>query len=304
MPPSASRLPIILLVKEPKWFEGFVDVESPDDNYSADAWSALSSFLNDDNIVLPSQAYQAALELRQLYLPHVQCLALGEVEHMVRLAMGKRKLLMHHGDGLKPARVAKQLETREKEKRINPKKDSDAKKTAKANKTIVASKTVDSESGLGDITDSEDLAVVMLQLTQRFPDGVSLSLMKQHVQAHCKRNLNEAAFKCSKLTEIFKLAPLSSMFSLEQVPHRNEIIVKPPNYNAIPSHIWQKFYQLKEQGLAAGKRKPIMNGDTNSGGDHPWGASGKGSAASTTFPPGPQKGSRPPGLTPIDDRDL
>lgn len=211
---------------------------------------------------------------------------------------------MHYGDGLKPTRVAKQLEARDKEKRMNPKKDVDAKKAAKASKTVVAPKVVESESGLGDITDSEDLAVVMLQLTQRFPDGVSLSLMKQHVQAHCKRNLNEAAFKCSKLTEIFKLAPLSSMFSLEQVPHRNEIIVRPPNYSAIPSHIWQKFYQLKEP--AHRKRNALFTlGNVNTdGGPHPWGGpwggSGKGSAASTTFPPASHKGSRPPGLPPLD----
>jgi len=259
LPPSGSRLPVILLLQEPKWFEGFVDVEAVNGNYSGECWEALTSFLLDDNISLPSQPYQAALELRQMNLPHLQGLALGEMEHMVRLAMGRRNgLLAFHGDSLKPARVVRALEAREKQQRAKVDMEDAAKMKGKTTGPIGASSKVDMPKvppppdptleSTGEIIDKDDLAVVLLQLMARFPEGVSLSNMKQHVQSHCQRNLNEASFKCSKLAEVFKLSPLSTIFPLEQVTNRNELIVKPPVKTAIPNHIWQKYYHLKEHG--------------------------------------------------------
>jgi len=258
LPPSGSRLPVVLLVQEPKWFEGFVDTEAPDGNYSRDAWEALTCHLDDDNVTLPSQPYQAAIELRQLALPHMRDLALGEIEHMVRLSMGKRRLLAYYGDSLKPTRIVRKLEARDKAQRAKAEVEE---ARAPRNKINTHSHKIDVAShqhsetlptqvaaALGEITDKDDLTVVLLQLMAKFPDGVSLSLMKQQVQSHCKRNLNESAFKCSKLAEVFKLQPLNSIFPLEQVPHRNEIIVRPPVKNKIPNHIWQKFHHLKEHG--------------------------------------------------------
>ena len=51
-------------------------------------------------------------------------------------------------------------------------------------------------------TSKEDVTEVLQDLMQQFPDGLSLSLMKQHVRVRCGRNLslNEAACGCSKLT--------------------------------------------------------------------------------------------------------
>jgi hypothetical protein len=240
------------LLQEPKWFEDFIDTEAPEGKYSIECWEAMGQFLGDDEVVLPSQPYQAALELRNLSLPHLQNLALGELEHMVRLSMGKKKLLTFHGDALKPTRVVRQLELKEKNQRSKVEEDpkmKGAKAAYAAPGKVEAAPTYGAGPiPTGEILDKDDLTVVLLQLMRRFPDGVSLSLMKQHVQSHCSRALNEANFKCSKLADVFKLAPLSAIFPLEQVPHRNEIIVRPPNESAIPNHIWQKYYHLKEHG--------------------------------------------------------
>jgi len=259
LPPTGSRLPVILLVQEPKWFQGFVDTEAAEGNYGPDAWEALTKFLSDDNVILPSQPYQAAVELRQLNLPHLQNFALGEVEHMVRLCLGKRRLLSFHGDSLKPTRVVQKIDLRDKQHNLAQGDVDDFRsKHGKGGPITTKPETVQHSTDtmppymaptlLGEITDKDELSAVLLQLMGRFPDGVSLSLMKQHVQSFCKYSLNESSFKCSKLAEVFKLAPLDTIFPLEQVPNRNEIIVRPPNKNAIPNHIWQKYYYLKEHG--------------------------------------------------------
>merc|ERR1719218_503365 len=111
----------------------------------------------------------------------------------------------------------------------------------------------------------------------RYPDGVSLSLLKQHISSHCKRSLNEASFKCSKLAEVFKMPPLNTIFPLEQVPNRNEIIVRPPNAEAIPNNIWQKYYHLKEHGGLPSDAARAANGPSPA-------ANGRGTVANA--PPG------------------
>lgn len=257
LPPSGSRLPVILFLQEPKWFEGFVDTEAPDNNYSTDCWEAMAKFLRDDNVTLPSQPYQAALELRQRNLQHLNNLCLGELEHMVRLCLGRRKWLMFNGDTLKPVRDHPSATG---DKRMQKMKDDIEDLKAKGvikvgrvaqNDAPPQNSAISADGFPDEIMDKDDLTVVLMQLMARFPEGVSLSLMKQHVLRHCKRNLNEAQFKCSKLAEVFKLSPLSTIFPLEQVAHRNEIIVRPPNKDAIPAHIWQKYYHFKEHGTIA-----------------------------------------------------
>lgn len=298
-PPMGNRLPVILLAKEPRWFEGFVDTEAPEGTYSPEAWEALTTFLSDDHVSLPSNPYQAAMDLRQLNLPHLQNLALGEIEHMVRLSMGKRRLLTFHGDNLKPARAVRHMDAREKLARLKAEaEEAKISRGTKGNSAAIKGDVAHPYQE-GEITDRDDLAVVLLQLMQRFPDGVSLSLMKQHVQSHCKRSLNEAAFKCSKLAEVFKLSPLSSIFPLEQVPNRNEIIVRPPKMNAVPSHIWQKFYVLKEHG---GLPPHSLTGPPPTA----YVASGRGAAANATAQPpgsGPAKGAKVPGPSGIVPRE-
>lgn len=265
MPPMQGQQPVILLVEEPSWFVGWVDVENPENPYSSDAWEAFLSFLRSENAVLPCQPYQAAMELRRRNLPHLQKLSLGELEHVIRLALG-RAWLKHHGDSLKPVHVANQLIAYDQARRSWQSKDQSFElkadlDTAKSKAAGLASSV--QEGGLpGDIKDGDDLTVVLLQLMQRFPNGVALSLMKHYVQSYCKRNLNEAHFKCSKLAEVFKLSPLNQIFPLE-TRSRSEIIVKPPKPNMIPGHIWQKFYHLREPPPATPDVKSEVAGTVN-----------------------------------------
>jgi len=126
-PPMNGEQPAIYLSKEPSGFEGFVDVEAPEEqqlplaNANAtkqEAWEALEEFLRDDKLLLPSQTNQAALVLRD-EVPRFTGAPLGELEHLVRLAIGKRKLLAYCDDGLRPFRVVRSLIKQRNQERLS-----------------------------------------------------------------------------------------------------------------------------------------------------------------------------------------
>lgn len=113
MPPLRGEQPTIFFLQEPDWFEGWVDVEALEPE-SAEAWAALVGLVQkDDNLSLPCGPYQAAIELRSRAVPGLQQCSLGELEHLVRLAIGRR-LLGSHSDRLQPARFARGLPAKDK----------------------------------------------------------------------------------------------------------------------------------------------------------------------------------------------
>jgi len=78
-----------------------------------------------------------------------------------------------------------------------------------------------------DIADLDELAAALAAVMQNFPNGISLSTLKGQVLQHCRRNVNEAVFKCSKLADVFKLVPLIQMCFLEPSGPNGELVVKP-----------------------------------------------------------------------------
>jgi len=244
LPPMHGDQPVILLHEEPEAFQGWVDVEAPDGSYSAEVWEALATLLQVGE-TLPSPPYQAALEIRQRNPPHLAKLSLGELEHIVRLSLGARGILCQRGPYYHRVRGPHE------DKAMQPKPVGEVRPQVQDDPGSVDANESHPESPT-DIVDKEDLTVVLLDLMQQYPDGIRLSMMKHHVQMHCKRNLNEGNFNCTKLQEVFKLRPLSQIFPLEHRPHRNEIIVKPPVCSDnIPAHIWHRWYSAQVGAAAA-----------------------------------------------------
>jgi hypothetical protein len=213
-----------------------VDVESQEDSYRQDVWDAFSAFLLSAGgavpVSLPSVPHAAAQELQRRQLPFFQGLSLGELEHIVRLAIGKRRLLCHLGDSLRAGRATKPG-------LLKP----------EVSKKDAAKVKVDGVNR-GDIRDMEDLTMVLLNVMTRFPEGTPLSLLKQHIQTYAHRTLSEADFKCNKLADIFRMAPLRNIFPLEHVVHRNEIMVSPPRTEWIPPRLVDRYrQQLQQHGL-------------------------------------------------------
>lgn len=74
----------------------FVDVYSPQDLYTEDLWQAAAAYfenLDDSNIVLPGGRYSCAQVLMQRNLPFLAGRSLGQVCHIVQLAISQKKIL-------------------------------------------------------------------------------------------------------------------------------------------------------------------------------------------------------------------
>lgn len=221
-PPMKGQQPIILLLHTPSWFQGWVNVESSQSSYGQEVWTALKGYVQQEGSFLPYPPYQAALVLRRMKLPQLSELSLGELEHVVRLGLGSR-LLYHCGDRLRHLPPAHASEATRAAPRAKPE---DAAPRAQRP---------------GDIADGQDLAVLLLQLLQLFPGGLPLSALKQKLYAHFRLNLNETAFNCSKLIEVFGLEPLKQIFPLEPRTEQQDVLIRLPNPADVPLTIWQRY---------------------------------------------------------------
>jgi len=259
LPPMHGKQPVILLVAEPPWFVGWVDVDAPEGDYSQDVWDALAALFR-DGTTLPVQPYQAALELKGHDVPHLQSLSLGELEHVIRLALGRRQLLFQHSGRLRLDCVGKvQRESADttfvaKAPRHNPASVDDVKLKLPPMPTATPPQVVSSRRGFaGDLQDICDWGFVLIQLAQSFPDGITLSSMRQQVQSHCQRQPRAVGFQCSKIAEAFHLAPTFTHVTPapENITSMRDICLKPPKSSSLPPHVWQGFYHLKGRLLVA-----------------------------------------------------
>lgn len=74
----------------------FIDVYSPQDIYAPDLWEAAADYfrkLDDSMMVLPGGRYACAQVLLQRQVPFLQRRSLGQVCHIVQLAISQKKLL-------------------------------------------------------------------------------------------------------------------------------------------------------------------------------------------------------------------
>merc|ERR1719491_2153790 len=81
--------------------EAFVDVYSPQDCYPSDLWHELAGYfssLDGANMILPGGRYSCAQVLVQRRLPCLGQCSLGQVCHIVQLAISQKKLLGYLND--------------------------------------------------------------------------------------------------------------------------------------------------------------------------------------------------------------
>merc|ERR1712050_467369 len=178
----------IFFVKEPSWFKGWIDIDAPDDPYDESIWSELAKFLDGEHTFAGGR-YGMARELMQRNLAFLSPLSLGEVCHMVQLAIQHRRLIVYHRKMLKPIQtVLCQL----------------------------PSANGNGASGEGEeIKDMDDLCMVLFRMLIRHPQGIRLCRMKQMIKHELCRKLSEMAFQCTKLIELFNQEPLSVTFVLD-----------------------------------------------------------------------------------------
>lgn len=198
-PGSQTDEATIFFLKEPSWFKGWIDIDAPDDPYDEHTWNELAKFLDGEHTFAGGR-YGMARELMQRELPFLSKLSLGEVCHMVQLAIQHRRLIVYHRKMLKPIQ------------------------------TVLCQLSPANGNGPGsegeEIKDMDDLCVVLFRMLIHHPQGIRLCRMKQMIKHELCRKLSEMAFQCTKLIELFNQEPLSETFILDTENDGKSIYVR------------------------------------------------------------------------------
>jgi len=204
----------VFMVKEPSWFKGWVDIDAPEDPYEEEMWAAFAKFLDGEHTFAGGR-YGMARELMQRQLSFFAQHSLGEVCHIVQLAIQHRKLIVYHRKMLKPIQTVLQ---------------------ASAEPTTGGA-PVDSE----EIKDMDDLCCVLFRMLTHHPQGLRLCRLKQMIKHEFSRKLSEMTFQCTKLIELFNTEPLISTFVLDTENDGKSIYVRMGNPDTF-SEAMKKVY--------------------------------------------------------------
>eukprot|EP00931_Biecheleriopsis_adriatica_P079567 TRINITY_DN52971_c0_g1_i1.p1 TRINITY_DN52971_c0_g1~~TRINITY_DN52971_c0_g1_i1.p1 ORF type:complete len:518 (-),score=66.53 TRINITY_DN52971_c0_g1_i1:36-1562(-) len=183
---AAGTEATIFLWSEPDWFQGWVDMDSAEDPYDEDLWESFKAFVEEGHEFAGGR-YGMARDLVKRKLPFLSELTLGEVCHVVQLAIQHKKILVYHRKMLKTMTA------------ILPSGDGNSK-------------------GDGDgeeIPSLLELCRVLFKILKANKEGVRLDRMKKWIKDE-GFSLNEMAFGCPKLMELFEKEPLKSTFELEK----------------------------------------------------------------------------------------
>lgn len=186
----------ILLVTEPPWFKGWIDIDSTDDPYDESLWKDFEAFL-ETGPEFAGGRYGMARQLAQRELPFLKDRTLGEICHIVQLAVQHRKIIIYDRKILKSAALAL---------------------------TMTSDKDGADASDLKEITDMNQLSDVLMKiLREKQPKGIRLDRMKNEIK-QTGHSLNTKRFQCPKLIELFGLEPLKSTFQMDQEGDRKSVV--------------------------------------------------------------------------------
>jgi len=200
----------IFFVNEPSWFKGWVDIDSPNDPYDESMWEELAKFLDGEHTFAGGR-YGMARELMQRNLSFLAPHSLGEVCHIVQLAIQVRRLIVYHRKMLKPIQ------------------------------TVLCQLSPANGNGVGaegeEIKDMDDLCLVLFRMLIHHPQGIRLCRMKQMIKHEFCRKLSEMAFQCTKLIELFNQEPLQATFVLDTENDGKSIYVRLGNPDNFTDHV-------------------------------------------------------------------
>jgi len=182
----------IEFVKPPEGFKGWIDIDAPDDPYDEALWKDFAEYLK-TGCEFAGGRYGMARELHKRSLPFLSKFSLGEVCHMVQLAIAKRKLVIYHKKVLRTPDQAF--------------KDADGLGARKGSTTNGDAKPV---------TDLRQLGVLLSRMCiRRKNTGLRLEQLRKTIQEEHGFRINEMDFQCTKLSELFKRDPLSVLFEIQ-----------------------------------------------------------------------------------------
>lgn len=194
----------------PKWFHGFVDPLGPD-VYPEEMWRQLAIYLhsmiseNEESCWFQGGRYGAAKDLRRRQLPFLEGRSLGELSHIVQLALtneqaGGRGLLSYQPD-----------------KTIAPRSLSH--KHLLADLGLPVGEGPQRRVGQGYATDEErwaELRLVLARVLSEHPEGRSLALLKVDIERRFGMILDQSVFREVKLSHVFESPEMRTLFEVRR----------------------------------------------------------------------------------------
>lgn len=202
----------IFFVVDPVWFKGWIDIDASDDPYDEVMWKDFKKYLEEGHTFAGGR-YGMARDLAAKNLPFLSQHTLGEVCHIVQLAIQQRKIIAYHKKMLKPMAPMTQ-----------------------------AAMGGDGKGDGEEITDMNHLIRVIFKTLRKHPSGIRLDRMKQMIREECQCRLNEMVFQCTKLIEVFKLEPLQSSFELEN--DGKVFFLKPKDQSCFPEEVRRIYAEV------------------------------------------------------------
>jgi len=187
----------------------FVDPHCPDDPYPEQLWIEFGGYLAglSEDERLPGGRYLCALALAERNLPFFSRCSLGQLAHIVQLAISHRELLGYSDGMLVPYERSQSKLKRAKAERREPKAESD----------------------IAAVTDWDELRECFRQL---FGDNqrIALSNIKFLFQSRFGAELSETALGYAKLSELLQDARLSDICEV-RLQHAGHVLqpVRPRN---------------------------------------------------------------------------
>jgi len=175
----------------------FIDVYSPHDDYPPELWQEATAYfdsLDESDMVLPGGRYLCANALMRRKLPFLEGRSLGQVSHIVQLAISQKKLLGYLHGAVVPYRRSQSMLKERCAERLRP-----CISTRRSTKALATWGTV--RTHLYEILDGLDAGA----------DVIPLSNVKRLFRSKFRIELSETALGYSKLSDLLQDPRLSDV---------------------------------------------------------------------------------------------
>eukprot|EP00916_Digyalum_oweni_P006949 GHVL01011871.1.p1 GENE.GHVL01011871.1~~GHVL01011871.1.p1 ORF type:complete len:526 (-),score=50.08 GHVL01011871.1:2735-4312(-) len=188
---------VVLLKDPPVGWNGFVAPEDPHDPYHEGRWAQFEQFMqrfviNSGATGIPGGRYRMAKLLQAANLDFVDGMSLGEICHMLQLAISKRKILLYEKKHIKPAQSSLKHQSANLAVPLRPKRH-----TCKM------------------LTSLTDVRIALSSLLRRHPEGVLLSNLLQLLEEDLGMELQYTVFRHVKLSEFLSIEEFSDILQVQ-----------------------------------------------------------------------------------------
>jgi len=179
----------------------FVDVYSPEDHYSSELWQQMAAYFNslqDSVVILPGGRYSCAQALMACRLPFLEGCSLGQVSHIVQLAISQKKILGYSRGAVVPYKHSESMVKDRCAERQRP-----CMSSSRRSKRLATWENV--RSGMQQI----------LEPCVANSDAIPLSNLKRLFRFKFRQELSETALGHSKLSELLQDEHLSDLCGVQ-----------------------------------------------------------------------------------------